>query len=163
MCAQKWRRVDAAPAKWPAPGNASDYPPYTPKRPSYLGQYGLERGCAERDAPCGRGCVSFRWLLTPLSFLQLFPKIILRLATRTDFVTGLAATAVFFNFFHPKSNVVKTKSEGDQKLGENACRIFKPFLARFPIHGCLKVWNSETAASPEPGEKKLKNATRVIY
>ena len=46
---------------------------------------------------------------------------------------------VVLNFFQPKSKMVKTKIVKDQKLVENADRIFKPFFARFPRCGCLKV------------------------
>ena len=46
---------------------------------------------------------------------------------------------VVLNFFQPKSKTVKTRMVRDQKLVENADRIFKPFLARFPRCGCLKV------------------------
>ena len=42
---------------------------------------------------------------------------------------------VVLNFFQPKSKTVKTKMVRDQKLVENADRIFKPFLARFPRCG----------------------------
>ena len=55
----------------------------------YLWQYPLmidRRGWTERD----RSCVSFRCLSTPLSFLQLFPTIILRFEARSDYSTGLA-------------------------------------------------------------------------
>ena len=46
---------------------------------------------------------------------------------------------VVLNFFQPKSKMVKTKIVRDQKIVENADRIFKPFFARFPRCGCLKV------------------------
>ena len=55
------------------------------------------------------------------------------------FVVFSVVIVVVLNFFQPKSKMVKTKIVGDQKLVENADRIFKPFFARFPRCGCLKV------------------------
>ena len=57
---------------------------------------------------------------------------------------------------------VKTKSDRDLKLVENARRIFKRFLARFSRHGCFTVSDFQTAVYRKPGEKRLKNATRVL-
>ena len=113
------------------------YPYIEPNVPVEVGHHGLvvgRRGCAERDAPYGRSCVSFRCLSTPLSFLQLFTIQIFCFALRYDFLTGLAGISCFFKNFHPKSTAVKTKSDRDLKLVENARRIFKPFLARFSRH-----------------------------
>ena len=50
---------------------------------------------------------------------------------------------------------VKTKSDRDLKLVENARRIFKPFLARFSRHSCLKVWNSWRGVT---SAKRVQNA-----
>ena len=51
------------------------------------------------------------------------------------FVVFSVVIVVFLNFFQPKSKTVKTKMDRDQKLVENADRIFKRFLARFPRCG----------------------------
>ena len=55
------------------------------------------------------------------------------------FVAFSVVIVVVLNFFQPKSKTVKTKMVRDQKLVENADRIFKRFLARFPRCSCLKV------------------------
>ena len=55
------------------------------------------------------------------------------------FVVFSVVIVVVLNFFQPNSKMVKTKIVRDQKLVENADRIFKPFFARFPRCGCLKV------------------------
>ena len=55
------------------------------------------------------------------------------------FVVFSVVIVVVLNFFQPKSKTVKTKMVRDLKLVENADRIFKPFFARFPRCGCLKV------------------------
>ena len=68
----------------------------------------------------------------------------------------------FLNFFQPKSKTVKTKMDRDQKLWEDARRIFKPFLARFLRCGWLTVLKFQSAATPEPCQKRLKNALRVF-
>ena len=55
------------------------------------------------------------------------------------FVAFSVVIVVVLNFFPPKSKMVKTKMVRDQKLAENADRVFKPFFARFPRYSCLKV------------------------
>ena len=55
------------------------------------------------------------------------------------FVAFSVVIVVVLNFFQPKSKTVKTKIVRDQKLVENADRVFKPFFARFPRYSCLKV------------------------
>ena len=68
----------------------------------------------------------------------------------------------FLNFFHPKSKTEKTKIVRDLKLRDNAWRIFKAFLAPLLICGCFKVKDIESAATPQRGQKSLKNSSRVI-
>ena len=90
-----------------------------------------------------------------LVFLKWAPK-------PAQFETG-AATAVFSIFFARNQTTLKAKSDGDQKLRENAQRIFKPFFAPFWRCSCFTVSDFQTAAPPEPGKKRLKNASRVLY
>ena len=66
---------------------------------------------------------------------QLFEGYLLSFGGTPVFVVFSVVIVVVLNFFQPKSKTVKTKMVRDQKLVENADRIFKRFLARFPRCG----------------------------
>ena len=70
---------------------------------------------------------------------QLFEGYLISFDDTHVFVVFSVVIVVVLNFFQPKSKTVKTKIVRDQKLVENADRVFKPFFARFPRCSCLKV------------------------
>ena len=112
--------------------------------------------------PCG-SCVHPTSFLNTLLQNELFGGYPFSFGCTPVFVVFSVVIVVVLNFFQPKSKTVKTKMVRDQKLVENADRIFKRFLARFPRCGWFNVSDFQTAASREPGKKRLKNAIRVLY
>ena len=89
-------------------------------------------------ALCG-DCVHPTSFLSMDSQYELFEGYLFSFDGNPVFVVFSVVIVVVLNFFQPKSKMVKTKIVRDQKLVENADRIFKPFFARFPRCGCLKV------------------------
>ena len=81
----------------------------------------------------------------PKSFLnillqnELFKGYLFSFGGTPVFVVFSVVIVVVLIFFQPKSKTTKTKIVRHQKLVENADCIFKPFFARFPRCGCLKV------------------------
>ena len=107
-----------------------------------LGTIGCIRGVPRRDfrawAICWT-CVHPTPFLSTLLQFQLFEGYLFSFVDTPGFVVFSVVIVVVLNFFQPKSMTVKTKIVRDQKLVENADCIFKPFFARFPRCGCLKV------------------------
>ena len=85
-------------------------------------------------ALCG-DCVHPTSFLSMDSQYELFEGYLFSFDGNPVFVVFSVVIVVVLNFFQPKSKTVKTKMVRDQKLVENADRIFKRFLARFPRCG----------------------------
>ena len=83
---------------------------------------------------CG-SCVHPTSFLNTLLLNELIEGYLFSFGCTPVFVVFSVVIVVVLNFFQPKSKTVKTKIVGDQKLVENADRIFKRFLARFPRCG----------------------------
>ena len=86
------------------------------------------------EQDCGN-CVNPTQYLSSLSLNELFEGYLFSFVDTPGFVVFSVVIVVVLNFFQPKSKTVKTKMVRDQKLVENADRIFKRFLARFPRCG----------------------------
>ena len=84
-------------------------------------------------------CVHPTLFLSTLLLNEIFEGYLFSFVGTPVFVVFSVVIVVVLIFFQPKSKMVKTKIVRDQKLVENADRIFKPFFARFPRCGCLKV------------------------
>ena len=157
--------MDVAPTKWPAPQIATVLPPLYVQSSQLSGTMRSIEGVPRRhlrvpiDFAGAASILRHFWAhIWRINFLR---AIFLVLDTAGIYWNRLRNSR-FLNFFQPKSNAVKTKMDRDQKLREDAQRIFKPFLARFRSCGWLKFQNSQSAASPEPCQKRLKNASRVF-
>ena len=87
---------------------------------------------------CG-SCVHPTLFLSRRLLNKLFDGYLFSFVGTRGFVVFSVVIVVVLIFFQPKSKTVKTKIVRNQKLVENADRIFKPFFARFPRCGCLKV------------------------
>ena len=87
---------------------------------------------------CG-SCVHPTLFLSRRLLNKLFEGYLFSFGATHVFVVFSVVIVVVLNFFQPKSKMVKTKIVRDQNLVENADRVFKPFFARFPRCGCLKV------------------------
>ena len=126
--------MDAAPTKWPAPQIATVLPLLYVQSSQLLGTIGCIRGVPRRDfrawAICWT-CVHPTPFLSTLLQFQLFEGYLFSFVDTPGFVVFSVVIVVVLNFFHPKSNIGKTKVRQDQKLREDACRVFKLFLARF--------------------------------
>ena len=86
-----------------------------------------------------KSCVHPTLFLSRRLLNKLFEGYLFSFGATHVFVVFSVVIVVVLNFFQPKSKMVKTKIVGDQKLVENADRVFKPFFARFPRYSCLKV------------------------
>ena len=91
------------------------------------GTIGCIRGVARRDfrapALC-RDCVHPTLFLSTLLLNQLFEGYLFSFGGTPVFVVFSVVIVVVLNFFQPKSKTVKTKIVRDQKLVENADRVF---------------------------------------
>ena len=86
------------------------------------------------EQDCGN-CVNPTQYLSSLLLNELFEGYLFSFVGTRIFVVFSVVIVVVLNFFQPKSKTVKTKMVRDLKLVENADRIFKRFLARFPRCG----------------------------
>ena len=83
---------------------------------------------------CG-SCVHPTLFLSRRLLNKLFEGYLFSFGAAHVFVVFSVVIVVVLIFFQPKSKTVKTKMVRDQKLVENADRIFKRFLARLPRCG----------------------------